>query len=210
MEESKLVQDVRGILTMQDQINTLEKQMLEIKNKYGLYKKCDIQNPYNLQQMIDGMTKDKIEAQETFLCILRADINIAKSFLNHYYKNKEQVQIDACFECLMNYPDELANLLYRCSQFTNKQLKCIWDKHGEYIYKKVYRGYNDLKRFCNLFKDFITDEHRNTLVKRILGRKLKWEAETLIDNYKQNNELMLKEEHIKQLEGFLVAERLRK
>lgn len=210
MEPNVILQEIQNLISLQSQFNNLETQLSTLKRKYRLEKRKNIKSLDAVELIINKNIENDIDRLSTIKVILSQDVTIAKDFLNRNLTKKDPELIKICFDNIMNHPDEVIYFINGRIQLSKQYKAMVWEKYGEYLYKKLYLGYFGLRTFCHYFCDFITDEHRDTLIKRIIGRRLNYEAKNIISSYENSNTLNFSLIHIQTLEGFLIAQKLKK
>lgn len=119
---------------------------------------------------------------------------------------------DICLESIIDHPDKMFKLFhyhtynYRHNngsfQFTDDELDMIWDRNGQNYLKKVKNTVIDFYMLFVVFPHKFSYENKELLVKRVIGRKKRYEASMLVKHKHMPEDLVNK------LNAYLVFQKL--
>lgn len=206
------IERLKAVFVKKEEVAKAQKDLMDMQNAVGLWGYGDdVYMPYRIERALTSIFQNESLSKEAYQSMLAENIDMAKHYFYHYYsnytyRNENKNQRAAAFSCVIGQAEVIWELIHK-ECFNPSELKTIYDVHSKTFFKKIGRGVLDLYEYCRIFKAYTSEVEKDLLVKRIIGRKKTDLAKRIIAEANQWN---LTAEQQGQLDGLLVAEKLRK
>jgi hypothetical protein len=209
------IDKLKSVFVKKEEVSKAQEELQEMQREIGLWGFGeDTYMPYRIEQSFYTIFGDDEKlANKAYETCLGEDSNMAKAYFQYYrsnytYRNENPSHRKAAFSCILNNAEYIWKLIEEDKEvFKQSELKMIYSNNSKELFKNVGKGVQNLFLYCSLFKEYINEEEKDLLIKRILGRKKIDFAKVIINEELKWN---LSKEQRGILDGLLVAEKLRK
>jgi hypothetical protein len=190
-QRKKEAQDyIQQIATLQNTIDESKEKLTRLYTDIKVPNKIDLNYVYDLVTLfkkVSGSDKLIPSVVDTFLAVRPSAAYDIISHCAYYYNRlkvdeEKQILFNSALPVLLDYPDYIFDILNDAPlDLFNGYEKDIWERYNTYWIDKHGKAPNKLFMLCYYFIKYITDEHKNLLVKRVSARRMEDLANKIIE-----------------------------